>query len=540
MYVFWNRFSTKIYPGDLGDSRAALFWMEHWFQFIQGKAGFGSLPIFFPITNTLSGSDAFLIQGFFHSILRFLGLDLGTSFVISTILVHVIGSYSCVAILRRFKINLRYKLLIILLYGSMTPFWLSRNHVQLLVFPMLGWVVYFLYKFYLSKKFLYLSISLIIFFSILLSAGYAIAFSLFYIVVFFMCLVVFVAPKTIISNLLTLITAKQMMGLLVISAPLIYIFSKLYLSSDTLISSHSKGETLFYSPSASDLVSIPTSLKGIEGSVAPLSRLLAHFDSLPNPTGEFGGSFGFTTLFAIVIVIFFAMRCFMIKGWVASSTSLKIVFLASSALIICYLLILKDGRGINIWASTFYHFPFFSSIRVVSRFTLLASLIIPFLLGFGLWEIRGNLMRYKLFDRSVLALTFLLFLNQPVNFYGSFHVSDILVLNQIEAKVKDSCSSFYLLNSTSQRPELPFWVISGDALALATRTSIPAINGASSFFPKNYPAELYAQSDREATLSKLNDWIALNNLKGVCLIEYIRTGESLSKTTVTAFKIIEG
>jgi hypothetical protein len=539
MGVFWNRFSTSIYPGDLGDSRVVLFWMEHWFQSIQGMATFRNLPVFFPITNTLSGSDAFLVQGLLHSVLRFLSFDIGTSFVVATMLVHAIGSYSCVALLQNFNIHLNYKVLVIVLYGSMTPFWLSRNHVQLLIFPMLGWIVYFLYKFYVSRNSLYFTFSILMFFLILLSAGYAIAFSLFYVIIFFAISIFFESPRRVLSNLLIQIKFRATIWALIISSPLIYLFKRLYLSSDSLVSSHTKAATLFYSPSASDLASTPSSLQGLEGSIPIFSKLLENFNSLPNPTGEYGGSFGFITILFILGTCLFLFRRFIAVDWNAKSFELGIVFLITITLAFCYLIILKDGRGVSIWASTFYHLPFFDGIRVISRFSLFAALLIPFILGLGLWEIRRSIKRHKLFDRLVIIFSVLIFLNQPANYYGSFHSSEILVLNQIDSKLKNSCLSFYLLKSSSSEEDFPSWVTSGDALALATRTGIPAINGASSFFPEEYPMELYTQSDRLDTLSKLHDWIKLHDLSRVCLIEYSRAGYAPVRTIVTGFEYIK-
>lgn len=540
MCVFWSGFSTRIYPGDLGDSRVALFWMEHWFEFFQGKTTFNNLPIFYPVTNTLSGSDAFLIQGILHSIFRFLTINIGTSFIITTVLVHALGSYSCVAISNKFTIGLQYKLLIISLYGTMTPFWLSRNHIQLLVFPMLGWVVFFLIKFIQSKKTIHLSISFLIFFSILLSAGYAIAFSSFYLIIFFLCLSLFVSPLIIVSRIREFFHLKKVLTASLISLPMIYLFSRLYLSKDTLIGAHSKAETLFYSPSATDLVSTPAPFNGVESSISLFSKLLTAFNSLPSPTGEFGGSFGFFTVSALLIIIILFLRTFLIRGWTTGTVSSKVVLLSAIALIMCYFIILKDGRGVNIWAGTFFYLPFFGGIRVISRFTLFASLIIPFLLGFSLWEIRKTLKRQKLYDSTAFVLSILLFVNQPAHFYGNFDSSEVSVLNEIDVKVHDTCASFYLLKSSSQTEDLPPWVTSGDALALATRTGVPTINGASSFFPVTYPAQLYVQDDRAATLSSLNSWVSTHRLSRVCLIEYSRTFTIPVKTTINSFSIFNG
>jgi len=523
MVYFWKSFNTRVLPGDLGDSRVSLFIMEHWYKFFAGQNSLQNLPMFFPLQNTLSGSDAFFLQGITYSIFRLFTNRLNIAFSAAIVVLHIVGSYSSLKIVGKFKIPVAYQVCIVALYGSLTPFWLCRNHVQLLLFPLLGWIVFFLWMYFENYRFRYLAGAFIITLSITLSAGYAIAFFGFF------SLVCFIILKLISkgTKLLPKNNTKQFMqhaaGAVLISSPLFYLFFKLYVSADSLTSSHSQGETLLYSPSVVDLVDVPHSLFPLEGHLNIISRLMEKVNSLPNPTGERGGSFTFFTALLSISVILALLVKLRRLGWRSSSLILKVSSILSLGVILSYTLILKDFRNVNVWILSFYFLPFFGAIRVLSRFTLLVALILPFILGLGLWELRPLKTKSRPYIFFVLMSTGLIFLDQPINLYGSFNSEEIYVLKQIDRDVRSSCSSFYLLDITSNKDLVPSWVVSGDALALSSRTTVPSINGASSFFPPNYPSELYDMRNTQKSILAAQTWAKTNNLKNVCLIEYSRS-----------------
>jgi len=538
MMSFWRDFNTKVFPGDHGDSRVSLFWMEHWFQFFQNNVNLRDIPVLHPTSNMISGSDAFMIQGLFHSMFRFVGFDLGASFILALATIHIVGSYSAVAILRRIDIAFPYKLMIVILFGTMTPFWLSRNHAQLLVFPLIGWIVFYLLSYIRSKRFVNLLIATIVSFFILMSAGYAIAFLVFFIVLLIACLAFLEFPRNEIWLRVKSVPTRHWLGVLLVSTPFAYFFQSIYYAKDSIIGVHSKSEILFYSPSLFDLINIPPSVMGIEKYSSVFAGILDDVNKLPNPTGAYGGSFSLLTFVVLIAVSGSVFSTLLKRGWITTSRTYKVLSLLVVSLFFCYALILKDGRNQSIWAVTFANLPLFESIRVMSRFSLLASLIIPFILGFGLWELRKAFKRKIYLDRAVFLVALVLFFGQPVNYYGNFHSSEITVLNETEGTLKRDCNSFYLINTNPSSDNIQPWLVSGDALALATRTGIPTINGASSFFPSGYPIELFSQKDKELTLNALNQWVSSKQLERVCLIYYSRTLSIPITTRIELFQVL--
>lgn len=519
MAVFWRGYSPKLLPGDAGDSRVSLFWMEHWYRFFQNKVALTSLPIFYPIQNTLSGSDAFFLQGVVHSIFRIFDFKIEAAFIFSIITLHVLGCYSSVFLVRKLNLPITYQILVVALYGTMTPFWLSRNHVQLLMFPMLGWVVYFYWQYLLQKKLRLLFASGAVFISILLSCGYAIAFSIYFMILVGAILCLFFKETSQIRHFIKYFNLKHYIFVLVSISPLIFLFVKLYFTSNAIVGSHSKSETLFYSPSLLDLINVPPDVSLMGRHVKFIDHILRKINTLPNPTGEFGGSFGlltFTTFCGLSFILFYLhLR----SG--ASSPRLKVAVISLLVLVISYFLILKDGRNLNFWVLSFYNLPFFGSIRVLTRFGLFFSLLLPFFFCISLLTIQRETRLGTRSQFLVIPLVFILFLDQPSLIQGTAFGKDIYVLQNVEQRVKRECDSFYLIEF-NRDPATPLWMISGDALALSTRSGVPSINGASSFFPKNYPSNLFDSQNKDSTLESLKIWIRDNDLSNVCLIQYQR------------------
>ena len=200
-FVFWNNFSLTSYPGDIGDSRTSMLWMEHWRNSFVSFQSPWNIPNFYPLTNTMSGSETYLLQGIAHTILRTLGLSIFSAYPLSILLLNVMGNLSGLAISRVLKFNFTQTFIVVVLYGTLNVFWLSRNHIQILLTSWLGWIVYFGIKAWKthSKKHFFLFFQTIIL--VLLSYGYAIIF-LFYSVLFFVIFSV-IFGKELRSNLVS-------------------------------------------------------------------------------------------------------------------------------------------------------------------------------------------------------------------------------------------------------------------------------------------------------------------------------------------------
>jgi hypothetical protein len=525
---FWHQASFQILPGDIGDSRVAALWMENWYSSIRNLNAPWNVPNFFPLKNTLSGSDAFFLQGIVHSIFRFFGAGIAFSFLLTTILLHFVGSLSSFFLAKKLNIHLSGQLVFVATYGTLNTFWMSRNHVQLLLFPMLGWLLYFVmdFKNHPSRS---LNFGLILFFSLLLSAAYIVSFLLVFLILFIPIWVLIM--KVNLRSLMVFFRNQKINWrlILVCNSPLVALFMRIYLSGDRLIGSHGINETLFYSPSLTDLIDQSRGGTSLEQKLPIISNLYEKISTLPNPTGEPGGTFTFLTL----VLLFLSVILLII--WYRDSSAIKLLLLVFSVFIIFYLLILKDGRGQNVWVHTFSHMPFFDSIRALSRLSLFMSCFIPFILAFSYSKLYSSINKYFLkavFLATSSFLTIALVLCQAVPYYGSFSSKSLSVSNLSDFHLDKKCNSFYLVHLPGAA--IPAWQISVDALTLATLSSVPTINGSSSFVPESYASNLVSQENAENLLSDLRVWVNSNNLSRVCLVTYVFESSSIKLVGLNA------
>jgi hypothetical protein len=518
---FWHQASFQTLPGDIGDSRVAALWMENWYSSIRDLNAPWNIPNFFPLTNTLSGSDAFFIQGIVHSIFRFLGADIAFSFLLATILLHFVGSLSSYFLAKKLNIHLSGQLVFVATFGTLNTFWMSRNHVQLLLFPMLGWLLFFVMNFK-NHPTRSLNFGLILFFSLLLSAAYIVSFLLVFLILFIP--IWMLVMKVSLRSLIIFFRNQKINWylILVCNFPLVALFIRIYLSSDRLIGSHGINETLYYSPSLTDLIDQSRGGSSLEQKLPIVSNLYEKISTLPNPTGEPGGTFTIVTLvllFVSVILLIIHYR---------DSDAIKLLLVVFSVFIIFYFLILKDGRGQNVWVHTFSHLPFFNSIRALSRLSLFISCFIPFILAFSYSNLYSNINKFLLkavFLVTSSFLTIALVLCQAVPYYGSFSTKSLSVSNLSDYHLDKKCNSFYLVHLP--KAEIPAWQISVDALTLATLSSVPTINGSSSFVPDSYASNLVSQENANSLLSDLRVWVNSNNLSRVCVVTYVFEDSSI-------------
>jgi hypothetical protein len=234
-YVFWNNFSLTSYPGDIGDSRTSMLWMEHWRNSLVSFNSPWNIPNFYPLTNTMSGSETYLLQGIAHTIFRTLGLSIFSAYPLSILLLNIMGNLSGLAISKVLKFNFTQTFIVVVLYGTLNVFWLSRNHIQILLTSWLGWIVYFGIKAWKthSKRHFFLFFQTMII--VLLSYGYAIIF-LFYSVLFLVILyVIFGSEFRPILNSFKVAWKNILIGL-ICASPLYFLFFSFDEFSDVEIS----------------------------------------------------------------------------------------------------------------------------------------------------------------------------------------------------------------------------------------------------------------------------------------------------------------
>ena len=80
------------YPGDVGDARWTLALHEHWLRVWQGHEAIRDLHYYAPLSDVLGTSEAFLVQGHIHAVLRVLGVSIEHSWAAAQVLFFVLGA----------------------------------------------------------------------------------------------------------------------------------------------------------------------------------------------------------------------------------------------------------------------------------------------------------------------------------------------------------------------------------------------------------------------------------------------------------------
>lgn len=104
---FRNIIFQGMYFGDYGDGKLTMLLAEHWWNVLRGTEGISELPIFYPTTGVLGYTDMLLGFGLIHSIFRALGFNMYYAYVITLLLVHLIGTITLFVLLYN-KFNLHW------------------------------------------------------------------------------------------------------------------------------------------------------------------------------------------------------------------------------------------------------------------------------------------------------------------------------------------------------------------------------------------------------------------------------------------------
>src|SRR5690554_5381154 len=94
-------FNLDYFPGDLGDGRLNLYFLEHAHQFFTGKvAEFWNAPFMYPEGNVIAYSDNHLGTAPIYSFFRFLGFELYTSYQLWFVVVSALNYLTAFSFLK--------------------------------------------------------------------------------------------------------------------------------------------------------------------------------------------------------------------------------------------------------------------------------------------------------------------------------------------------------------------------------------------------------------------------------------------------------
>ena len=522
--AFFN--SSGLLPGDNADARYTTSLYEHWHLFFTGNLKLTENFFFYPIQNSMSFSDAYLLQGMIHSIFRFGGIETINAWLYTSILIHLIGSYSAVLISHRLKLNAIASSALITFWGFNSVIWVQRGHIQNLAYPLIGYVLLHFINNRQSVKrkiIIWRSVTLNFLILIGLSSAYPFVFTILYAVIGFLTLTFLrkkwrlgsffdlkKTPRIQIEELL--LKAKTSINVipLISTIPITYLFSYVYLISANTITTRSPAEASYYSPTFSELLESPP-FNPVYGKIT--SSL---FENSFPPTGE--RYMGFTPLF-FFLFLFASWRVWLKYRSDKNNFNLTIWVLALTV-IIAEVLVLRDGRGFNFWYLTGSRLPFFDAIRGMSRIHqtqyMLGGLLIAIYLNKSLnfEKVKRNISSL-IVTILIVVFSVILALQESNSYYGSWQSSEMTPISS-NLKIPNFCESFIIIPTAPMFETRPWYLYLIDAQIIATNSKIPTYTGYSGGVPEGYNIDFSTEGTaRQSSI----DYVEKFNKPNTCLVE---------------------
>ena len=530
---FFSGFDT--FPGDRGDARGFLYYCEHWFRALSGKASLLSPAVFYPAKGTLAYSDLLVGFGVPYSVFRALGFDMFLSLEIVLFLLAFL-SY-CTAFWLLYKtlgFRLAPSIVGAMFFAFNSPKWFQLIHLQLQFAVLLPVIFALLITFGKQVNTLEQKRA-----AILLSAAAlcwdlqlatALYFAWFFVLwsTFFVVLALaFTRTRRYLVGICKKFWRAMLVaaGMLLLGAlPTLLLYIPLagpdrYYKFDGIIPLIPDWHA-FLSTGAGNYL-----WGGITMALLP--------DPIPNTWGELQvgiGLFSSATWIVLVIATVWLIRArrgVNTAGFsIPDPRQLGMLFLALLILATSLFYVIGFRYGdYSPWYYIYEYFPGGKAIRAVSRYVIFLAL--PMSIAFAFVIDRGLALamrqqasfRRRLLMAAVLLLGALIAFEQfgvPKIGGSGFTVSiEKTYLQTHIAKLPKDCEAFYLANGPLAKRSMPEYQY--DAMLISAVSGIPTLNASSSQFPQGW--DLYSLQIPEYE-DHVKSWISSQKISGkVCRLE---------------------
>ena len=129
------------YIGDSFDARWTTTLYEHWYLVLTGAHSVRQTGIYFPYPNTLGFSDAFLLPGLLHSILRVSGANMVSAWAITNLLLQIIFVSGLFVLSGQIFRRTLIRVVFIAVAGSGYTWVAQLEHPQTLMYGLIVWII---------------------------------------------------------------------------------------------------------------------------------------------------------------------------------------------------------------------------------------------------------------------------------------------------------------------------------------------------------------------------------------------------------------
>ena len=525
--------------GDRGDARGFLYYCEHWYLTLSGKASLLSPEVFYPTKHTLAYSDILLGVGVPYSFFRALGVDM---FMSLELVMFLIAFFSyCTAFWLLYKtlgFRLAPSIIGAMFFAFNSPKFFQLIHLQLQFVVLLPVIFALLISFARQVETLdqrratiLLSVSALCWD---LQIATALYFAWFFVlwVTFFMVLALLVGRT---RRFIIAVVRKFWRAIAIATAVLIVFF----LPTLLLYLPLAKPDKWYIYEGIINLIPDWHAILSMGAGNYVWGRITLALlpDPIPNTWGELQVGIG---LFSSAMWIVLTIASFWIiathrKANASSSQSstsvlnarqLGMLFLACLILATSLFYVFGFRYGDHSpWYLIYRFFPGGGAIRGVSRYVIFLTL--PIAIAFAYVINRGleyaahesTPLRRKAIRAALLLLGGLFVFEQfgvPKIGATGFSVKlEKVYLSTMAARLTKDCQAFYLAPGALAKRSMPEYQY--DAMLISAMTDIPTLNASSSQFPKDWDLYQIKEPNYE---EKVKSWVAINGLKGkICRLE---------------------
>lgn len=532
---FGSRFDTFF--GDRGDVRGVVFFCEHWYHALIGKASLMSPAIFYPTKGTLAYSD--LLVGFAipYSLLRALGLGMFTSLEVVVIGLTFLNYLACLFLLRK---TLRFSLFAscagAMFFAFSSPRFCQLIHLQLqfvLFLPLMLICVITIARQYERmtnrRGAILLSMAVVLLVLQTLTTFYYTWYLVFWSLPFLAFAFAFRPSRRFISALL------KKRWLVFLPASVLFIFGAILFL--VIYVPAMRTAAWYRYDFVSQMIPAWWSLLSMGDGNYVWGWLTARVTPNPPPStlGELKVGIGLVVSVVWLVLTVWAIRLMKRLRIVGNKNEAEPfvsiqdavpAFLVAMILAttVFYLIAFKYGDS-SPWHLVFRFFPGAAAIRAVSRYVIFLSL--PIAIGFAYalqsaveWAKKFANVRYRkaLILAIALVAGFAVFeqFGFPKTIGNGFSIrAENAYLNAMAAKLPRDCAAFYVApgaNGKHNPAEYQY-----DAMLISIISGVPSLNASMSQFPSGWG--LYFVSD-PAYESHVKQWIDSQRISGkVCRLE---------------------
>lgn len=524
--------------GDRGDVRGFLYYCEHWYRSLSGKASLLSPAVFYPAKGTLAYSDLLLGVGVPYSLFRALGFDMFVSLELVMILIAFLSYCACFWLLyKTLGLSRAPAIAGAMFFAFNSPKFFQLIHLQLQFVVLLPVMFALIISFArqvqtLNQKRAALLLSLAAAcFALQLATGFYFAWFFVLWSTFFLLLA---CAFTRTRRFIVAAGKKYWRAMLVAAAVLIAGVAPtlmLYLPLARQENFYNYQTVLYLIPDWRSLLSM-----GAGNYLWGRITLALMPDPIPGTWGELQVGFGLfssVTWIALIVATVWLITAHR-KEYAPVETNssiadprqfanlfLAIMILASS---LFYVIGFRYGDH-SPWYFIYRYFPGGGALRGVSRYVIFLAL--PMSIAFACVIQRGleyaarqqsHTLR-KVWKAAVLLLGCLIVFEQfgipKIGGSGFWVGIEKTYLHTIAARLPPDCEAFYLAPGPFARRNMPEYQY--DAMLLSVITGVPTLNASSSQFPPGWDLYTITHPDYEA---KVKGWIASQKISGkVCRLE---------------------